>query len=63
MSDDMWLRCTAFLGIFGERKTSTDVIGVGASGSASPAGTLCSNLARSKRWSMVAVPLVPAVGN
>ena len=41
----------------------SDIIGVGASGPAAPMATLCNSLGRSKRWAMVAVPLVPAVGN
>ena len=49
----------AFLGLF----AYTDVIGVGASGPAAPLANVCSRLSTGRRWSMVAVPLVPAVAN
>ena len=38
----------------------TDVIGVGATGPGAPVANICHNLARAKRWSMVAVPLQAA---
>ncbi|OYV01809.1 MAG: hypothetical protein CFE45_03185 [Burkholderiales bacterium PBB5] len=41
----------------------TDVIGVGASGPGAPVASLCSPLWRARRWSMLAVPLQPAVAN
>ena len=41
----------------------TDVIGAGASGPGAPVASLCSPLGRARRWSMLAVPLQPAVAN
>jgi hypothetical protein len=38
-----------------------DIIGVGASGPAAPVATLCNSLNYGRRWSMLAVPLQPAV--